>query len=162
MSRKLQSLQAAHLLLERLESDLKQGYYQKGKYHLAITNYRDGKANRLTFHRAEGTTVPPTKDAATTLQKVVYAFDPRDAKVTINGKTFNGGRFKRVKFEYNWGYPGDQLTVTLTGVPDELASEPIEKIDSRSMATVVATIAFRNRAMQRSYANWVRRASLVK
>ena len=162
MSRKLQSLQAAHLLLERLESDLKQAYYQKGKYHLSISNHRKGKANRLTFHRAEAATVPPTKESATNLKKLVYAYDPKSAKVTINGKDFGAGRFKRVRFEYNWSYPGDHLTVTVTGVPDELAKTSIEKIDPRQMATVVATIAFRNRAMQRSYATWARRASLVK
>ncbi len=162
MSRKLQSLQAAHLLIERLENDIKQAYYKKGKYHLAISNYGKGKGNRLTFHRAEASTVPPKRSAPADLKKVIYTFDPQSAKVRINGKSFAGGRFKRVKFEYEWGYPGDHLTVTVTGVPDELADKPLAEIDQNSIATVVATIAFRNRAMQRTYATWVRSAALVK
>jgi len=161
-NRKLQALQAVQGLLDRLSMDLQQAYYAKARYPVAVKNSRGGTANELCFHRVDSATVPPTVLAPVFVEPVVYSFDPATATVSIDGRPLANCRFKRVTFAYAWGEPGDFVTVTATGVPDELASVPVGDIDERDLATVVASFAVRSRAMQRRYPTWVAATSLVR
>jgi hypothetical protein len=169
LSRKLQSIQAAHLLLERLEDDLKQAVYVRGTFDMQVFNHGTGSANAVVFYRVDPRVASPA-DGGTSVkvERVEYVWDPLSCKVVVNGKAFAGGLFKRLEFRYTEGTPAaeppvyaDYLTVTVTGIPDEDAKRKIEDIDLRELTTLVASFSFRARAMARAYEPWTPVAGLV-
>ena len=168
MGQKLQAIQGAHLLLEHLENDVKQAFYLKNVYDVQVFDWQGGVANGLSFHRVDSSEPPPSKGGQLKLERVEYVFDPRAARVMVNGRPFASGMFKRVEFSFTPGAPmadppkyADYLTVTVTGVPDELASRDISVIDVRSLATLVSTFSFRNRAIKEANPSWTLQRGLL-
>ena len=163
MNRKLQSVQAVHLLFERLGNDMKQAFHIKGLYDLKVGDSQGGHRNAVTFYRLDPNCDFPEGGNASRvkIERMEYVYSPVTARVYINGKPFTGGIYKKVLFEYEPGNPEadpprfkDCLTVTVTGVPDELADRDISEIDGRSLSTLVCSFAFRPRAVQRVYREW--------
>ncbi len=163
MNRKLQAIQAGHLLLERLENDIKQAFYLKGVYDLQVMNHQGGIGNAVSFYRLDPKAeLPGTGEGKPVkVERVEYIYSPVTARIYINGKPFSTGLFKRVNFSY---VPSDHkvtppvyadtLTVTVTGIPDELAKKDISEIDERDLATLVSTYSFRPRAVKTAYSSW--------
>ena len=163
MNRKLQAIQAGHLLLERLENDIKQAFYLKGVYDLQVMNHQGGFGNAVAFYRLDPKAELPGSGEGkpVKVERIEYIFSPVTARVYINGKPFTTGLFKRVEFSYkpsnikaNPPVYADTLTVTVTGIPDELAKKDISEIDERDLATLVSTYSFRARAIKTAYPAW--------
>jgi len=163
MNRKLQAIQAGHLLLERLENDVKQAVYVKGMYDMQVFSHQGGNDNAVVFYRVDAGG-PPTGSAdgqQLKVERVEYIFSPVTARVYINGRPFPGGLFKRVAFRYDKGDPdaappryADTLTAVVSGIPDELARKDISQIDDRELSTLVSTYSYRPRAVATAYGAW--------
>ena len=167
-SKKLQSIQATVLFLERLQNDIKQSFYLKGKYKPSLI-YTGAKANGLTFYKIAGKSFPPDKDSPLELEQVTYQFSPVTSQIYINNKPFGAGRFKYVEFaisesNFNSSPPvfGDTLIVNIVSIADEDAGTKLEDIDTRQASTQVATFCFRQQAISKFYDKWVFYQALVR
>ena len=163
MNRKLQAIQAGYFLLERLENDIKQAFCLEGVYDVKVYDRQGGQANALAFYRlaAQGELPEAGEVEALRVERVEYFYSPLTSKIYINGKAFSTGLFKRLEFEYKESDPkasppvyGDTVTVTVTGIPEELAKFDVEEIDERELSTLVATYSFRPMAIKSVYSHW--------
>lgn len=167
-SKKLQSVQATVLFLERLQNDVKQSFYLKGKYQPQLI-YTGAKANGLTFYRISQDSFPPSKEKPLELEQVTYQFSPVTSQMFINNKAFGAGRFKYVEFalqESNTTVSppvfGETVTVNIVAVSDEDTEVKLEDVDKREISTQVATFCFKEQALSKYYDKWVFYQALVK
>jgi len=167
-SKKLQSLQSVSLLLDRMQHDIKQAFYLKGKYEPALI-YTDSTANGLSFYRVNSKSFPPDKESPLEIEKVIYQFSPVTSQMYINNKPFGIGKFKFVEFKLEDGNPranppvfADTVTVNIVSVSEEDSSTKLEDIDKRNTSTQVATFSFSQQAFAKYYENWVFYSPLIK
>ncbi len=167
-SKKLQSIQATVIFLEKLQNDIKQSFYLKGKYEPQLI-YTGTKANGLTFYRISETSFPPDTESPLEVEQVTYQFSPVTSQIYINNKPFGAGRFKYVEFSleesnFNASPPvfGGTVTVNMVAVADEDLGTKLEDIDKRETSTQVATFCFRQQAFSKFYGKWVFYKALVR
>ena len=167
-SKKLQSIQATVVFLEKLQNDIKQSFYLKGRYEPQLI-YTGTKANGLTFYKISGNSFPPDTESPLELEQVTYQFSPVTSQVYINNKPFGVGRFKYVEFsleESNMKASppvfGNTVTVNMVAVADEDLVTKLEDIDKRETSTQVATFCFRQQALSKFYDKWVFYKALVR
>ena len=167
-SKKLQSIQATVICLERFLNDIKQSFYLKGRYEPQLI-YTGTKANGITFFKISPRSFPPDTENPLEFEPVTYQFSPVTSQIYINNKPFGAGRFKYVEFsleEANIDATppvfGNTVTVNIVSVSDEDLGTKLEDIDKREASTQVATFCFRQQAFSKFYDKWVFYKALVQ
>jgi type II secretory pathway pseudopilin PulG len=166
--KKLQSVQTAAIFFDRLQNDISQAFYLRGRYEPKIITV-NSKPQGLSFYRIVSKSFPPDKHNPIEIEKVTYQFAESTSQMCVNGKPLSIGRFKFVAFELNksnfYKSPpvfGDTVTVSIIAAADEDAEISTEKGNKRDMTVQVGTFCFRQQAAANYYHNWVFYKPLVQ
>lgn len=167
MDQRLKSVQGAHLLVERIETDVKQLVCgeNRSKVLLDVEVTSDGGAtdNVLSFFRVDGDATTPRGIRA---ERLEYRFDPATKRVLLNGKALPLARFRAVRFDFQKRDPkavppveADVLRVVASGVADELADKPDDQVPEQKRSTVVVAIGLTARTAGDQHKYWCRNPS---
>lgn len=140
LDRKLEAVQGAQLLMERLERDVKHLIYVKDKYELEVSE--GGK--RVQFYVFDG----HGEDLSTgeiPIHQRDFTFDSATHQVLIDGVVFQPAFYRNVEFQLsNVGGAGEGekpvLTIRVGGVAREVSGLPEEDLDLKSRADFVSSV----------------------
>lgn len=140
LDRKLEAVQGAQLLMERLERDVKHLIYVPDKYELEVS---DG-GHRVRFYVFDGHGEDLSSGEVPIHQRD-FTFDPATHRVLIDGVVFQAAFYRAVEFELGdvGGPGGDEkpvLTIRVGGVARDRAGLPEGDLDLRSRADFVSSV----------------------
>lgn len=154
MSQKLKSFQGGHLLIERLEGDLREMVWDKTRHPLKI----EDEGRSITFSRADERL---TKPDDIRLKSCKYHLDPATRRVYLNDEPILSTRFLDLRFELDGRdmaatppRPGNVLRISLRGVAEELADKDPAEIPANKTTTLVAAVYLRSKTSAEMNEYW--------
>jgi hypothetical protein len=159
LDRKLEAVQGAQLLMERLERDLKHLIYVKDKFELEVSE--DGL--QIFFYVFDGHG-EDLSSGEIPIHMRDYTFDPATHRMLIDGVVFQSAFYRAVEFQLaNAGGAGGSdrpvLTIRVGGVARDMANLPEEELDLRSRADFVSSVGLAAVAESKRQPYW--RTNLV-
>ncbi len=154
MSQKLKSFQGGYLLIERIESDLRQLLFSKGTYPVTVSD----EGRMLTFYRTD---LKRTQPDSVYLTKMVYRYDAASREVFLNDKRILSTRFLDVRFRLDERdlkatppREGNVMRITVKGVSAELAKKDASDIPENKTATLVTAVSLQSKTLAEQHEYW--------
>lgn len=160
---RMRAMQASHLLLEMIQTDLKSFYYDEALYRdLAMVDRAlpSRESWRLTFYvfKDYATPTTDTTGGVVATESVQYQFDPATHTVSRNGEPFKLARFESVTFKLEESEPGTNpanvLEIKVVYVAEDALDDPT-RLAQANRVSYSARITLGQRSLAEATSYWL-------